>query len=225
NPDPALLGLTARHLAYVIYTSGSTGMPKGVMVAHQSVVNFLRTMHEEPGITQSDTILAVTTLSFDIAGLELWLPLIVGAKIVVASRAQVLDSVRLRKIISRSAITIMQATPATWKMLLDDDWHGASNLKVLCGGEALTTEVSTRLSKIVSSVWNLYGPTETTIWSSLRRVQAGTLTSYAIESIGRPIANTQLYILDAHLQPVPVGVTGEIYIGGAGVARGYLNRP
>lgn len=225
NPAPLALGLTSRHLAYVIYTSGSTGQPKGVMVEHANVVNFLCAMSKVPGITRSDSLLAVTTLSFDIAGLELFLPLINGAKIVLVSRINAADPVFLQETLVQSAITFMQATPATWKLLLNGGWQGSSRLKALCGGEALTVELSAQLIESVGELWNVYGPTETTIWSACRLIDAKRVGLYPCESIGRAIGNTQIYILDAQLQPVPQGVSGEIYIGGAGVARGYLNQP
>lgn len=215
---------TAENLAYVIYTSGSTGKPKGVEIPHRGVVNFLKSMQHEPGITSSDVLLAVTTVSFDIAALELYLPLITGAKVVLASREIASDGRRLLELINSSGATIMQATPASWRMLLATGWNGSERLKILCGGEALTSELAQHLLDKGKSVWNLYGPTETTIWSTVCKVEADKL-SHALIPIGRPIANTQIYILDEHLQPVPIGVSGELYIGGAGVARGYLNRP
>jgi amino acid adenylation domain-containing protein len=225
NPDHSNAELTAENLAYVIYTSGSTGQPKGVMVEHINVVNFLYSMSKTPGITRADSLLAVTTVSFDIAGLELFLPLINGAKIVLVSRVNAADSTFLQNTIEQSEITILQATPATWRLLLDGGWQGSSRLKALCGGEALATDLSTQLIESVGELWNLYGPTETTIWSTYQFVNAKRDELSPYESIGRPIANTQIYILDAQLQPVPQGVLGEIYIGGTGVTRGYLNRP
>ncbi|MGZ8172154.1 MULTISPECIES: amino acid adenylation domain-containing protein [Methylobacter] len=225
NPDPIVLGLTSSHLAYIIYTSGSTGQPKGVMVEHANVVNFLCAMSKAPGITYSDSLLAVSTLSFDIAGLEMFLPLINGAKIVLISRVNAADPVFLQQTIAQAGITIMQATPATWRLLLNGGWQGSSGLKALCGGEALAIELSARLIESVGELWNLYGPTETTIWSTCRLIDARGAELYPYESVGQPIGNTQIYILDAQLQPVPQGVSGEVYIGGAGVARGYLNQP
>jgi amino acid adenylation domain-containing protein len=224
NPDPPASELRSSNIAYVIYTSGSTGKPKGVMVEHHCVVNFLASMAEAPGIASDDALLAVTTLSFDIAGLEIFLPLSYGAKLVLAGSDEAADPTWLQKAIVEYDITVMQATPATWCLLLAGGWQGAAGLKALCGGEALPADLSAQLRARVGALWNLYGPTETTIWSACRRVDTDAVTSGPHESIGRPIANTRIHILDSWLQPVPVGVTGEIHIGGAGVARGYLNR-
>ena len=208
-------------LAYVIYTSGSTGKPKGVMIPHSALANFLLSMREAPGITESDVLLAVTTLSFDIAGLELYLPLIAGAAVEIASRETAGDPIRLGELIVQGGATMMQATPATWRMLIESGWKGHAGLKALCGGEGFPRDLANHLLARCGSVWNMYGPTETTIWSSISKVEAGD----AVVPIGRPIANTQLYVLDERLQPVPPGLTGELYIGGAGLAVGYLNRP
>jgi amino acid adenylation domain-containing protein len=209
------------HSAYVIYTSGSTGRPKGVPISHRAFVNFQLSMLQSPGLTAVDALLAVTTISFDIAGLELFLPLITGARVVVADQDAVVDGKRLAADIREHAITVMQATPATWRLLLESGWAGSTKLKALCGGEALSRELANQLLSRVESLWNLYGPTETTVWSTLHRVEPGTEPV----PVGRPIANTQIYILDSWLQPVPVGVAGELCIGGDGLARGYLNRP
>ncbi len=211
---------TPENLAYVIYTSGSTGAPKGVEVSQAALVNFLTSMKCEPGIKPEDVLLAVTTLSFDIAGLEMFLPLIVGARVVVASRETAMDGVRLMELLESSGTTVMQATPATWRLLLETGWKGNRELKVLCGGEALPRELARDLLKRSQSLWNLYGPTETTVWSTVGEVR---LSDQNI-TIGRPIANTQVYLLDKRSQPVPVGVPGELYIGGDGVARGYHQR-
>jgi amino acid adenylation domain-containing protein len=215
--------LSQHQLAYVIYTSGSTGKPKGVMVEHGAVVNFLLSMQREPGLAASDCLLAVTTISFDIAALELYLPLVAGAKVVLASRAAALDARQLIALMERFEVTVLQATPATWQMLIGSQWRGRSNLKALCGGEALTTELSAQLVRRVGALWNLYGPTETTIWSSARQIVEADQSAPA-EPVGGPIANTQIYLLNGCREPVPIGVAGEIYIGGAGVARGYRNR-
>lgn len=216
--------VTAKNLAYVIYTSGSTGKPKGVAIPHSAVVNFLKSMQCEPGITESDVLLAVTTISFDIAALELYLPLITGARVVLATREVASNGKFLKELINTAGATMMQATPASWRILLAAGWSGSPQLKILCGGEALTSDLAQDLLEKGAAVWNLYGPTETTIWSTVCKVDTAKL-SHALVPIGRPIANTQTYILDSYLQPVPVGVLGELYIGGVGVARGYLNRP
>jgi amino acid adenylation domain-containing protein len=212
---------TPDSLAYVIYTSGSTGKPKGVQIEHRAVVNFLTSMHREPGIGRQDRLLAVTTLSFDIAGLEILGPLTTGGTVVLAPRSAALDGYALAGLIESSGATIMQATPATWRVLLECGWAGSPRLKILCGGESLPRELADRLLPLVRELWNMYGPTETTIWSTLARVLPGK----DHPNIGRPIANTQIYILDAAGHPVPIGIPGELYIAGDGVARGYLHRP
>jgi amino acid adenylation domain-containing protein len=212
---------TPETLAYVIYTSGSTGRPKGVAIEHGALTNLLRSMEREPGLNANDTLVSVTTLSFDIAALELFLPLMTGAKLVIASREQVIDGFRLRHLLEDSHATVMQATPVGWRVLLEAGWSGRPQLKVLCGGEALPRDLADSLLDCSKDVWNVYGPTETTIWSSATRLhkQTGPVT------IGPPIANTQFYVLDSLLQPVPIGVTGQLYIGGHGLARGYWHRP
>ena len=211
----------ADHLAYVIYTSGSTGRPKGVQIPHRALVNFLCSMQREPGLTSADTVLSVTTISFDIFGLELFLPLISGAKVVLVERDDAADGARLIELLRESEATVMQATPATWRLLLQAGWEGNRLLKILCGGEVLPRDLVAPLLERCKEFWNLYGPTETTIWSTVYQVKSKEDPIL----IGRPIANTQLYILDNSLQPTPVGVTGELHIGGDGLARGYLNRP
>jgi amino acid adenylation domain-containing protein/non-ribosomal peptide synthase protein (TIGR01720 family) len=213
-------------LAYVIYTSGSTGRPKGVMIPHRTVVNFLHSMRREPGLSADDVLVAVTSLSFDIAALEIFLPLMVGACVVMAAREEAAEGTTLRALLEGSNATAMQATPATWRMLLESGWTGKTGLKVLCGGEALGRELADELLRAdVTGVWNLYGPTETTIWSSVGQVERVADGGERRVSIGRPIDNTQIYVLDEALQPVPVGVNGELYIAGEGLARGYLGRP
>jgi len=220
---PALRALPG-NLAYVIHTSGSTGQPKGVVVSHQAVTNFLVSMADRPGLTAADALLAVTTISFDIAGLELYLPLAVGARLVLASREVASASEKLMETLKAEGITVMQATPATWQLLYGGGWTGDPDLKVLCGGEALSPELADRLLRSCKSVWNVYGPTEATIWSTVHRVDADDGTAGSV-SIGRPLANTRIYIVDRLFQPVPIGVPGELLIGGDGLARGYLNRP
>jgi amino acid adenylation domain-containing protein len=210
----------SRNCAYVIYTSGSTGTPKGVQVLHRSLTNFLASMQREPGMDALDRLLAVTTPAFDISGLELYLPLVSGARVVIAPKSALVDGLALARMINAEGITVMQATPVTWRLLLESGWQGSPGLKILCGGEALGRELANRLIETGAPVWNLYGPTETTIWSALHRLELGE----GAVPIGRPIANTRLYILDDHLEPVPPGAVGELFIGGDGVARGYLNR-
>ncbi len=209
------------NLAYVIYTSGSTGRPKGVQVLQRAVVNFMLSMKEQPGLTAEDTFLAVTTLSFDIAALELFLPLIVGARLIIANRDVTTSGTALAETLTRTGTTVMQATPITWRMLLAEGWQGSEKLKALCGGEALPLELAHQLLSKVASLYNMYGPTETTIWSSVYEIKQDHISI----TIGRPIANTQIYLLDKQLQLVPVGVSGELLIGGDGLACGYLNRP
>ncbi|GAK55073.1 NcpA protein [Candidatus Vecturithrix granuli] len=214
-------GLHGANLAYVIYTSGSTGLPKGVQISHNALRNFLLFMRQQLGVTARDALLAVTTLSFDIAGLELFLPLIAGGTVVLADRETTLDGRRLSERLEQCGVTVMQATPATWRLMLASGWRNTAELRALCGGEALPRDLAAQLLNGVASLKNLYGPTETTIWSSLHQVTSSDQTI----PIGRPIGNTQFYILDASFTPTPVGVAGELYIGGAGLARGYFKRP
>ncbi len=206
--------------AYVIYTSGSTGKPKGVEVPHGAVANLLASMALEPGLDESDRLLAVTTISFDIAVLELYLPLTVGACVVIAGEDETRDGVRLGERLESAGITVMQATPATWKVLLASGWRGGSELKVLCGGEALPAALAEALLERVGELWNMYGPTETTVWSTLKRIHPGEPVL-----IGRPIQHTSVRVLDPEQRLVPVGVPGELWIGGRGVATGYAGRP
>ena len=215
------VNLSPDNIAYVIYTSGSTGKPKGVEVLHRGVVNFLTSMQREPGITATDRLLSVTTLSFDIAVLEIFLPLVVGARVVLLSREDGMDGQKLAATIDAAGITIMQATPSTWRLLLEAEWAGNQQLKILSGGEAISRDLADRLLAKSAAVWNMYGPTETTIWSTVYHLTGAKPQI----SIGKPIANTEIYILDAQLQPVPIGIPGELYIGGAGLARGYWQRP
>ncbi|MEA2695316.1 MAG: hypothetical protein QOJ16_4703, partial [Acidobacteriota bacterium] len=214
-------GVGPRDLAYIIYTSGSTGRPKGVLLAHRGVVNFLAAMRRAPGLGPEDVLLSVTTLSFDIAALEIFLPLAVGARLVLASRETAADGAALAAEIARSGATALQATPATWRLLLEAGWPGSPGLALLCGGEALPRALADALLPRGSALWNLYGPTETTIWSAAGRVEPET----GPVPLGPPIDNTRIHLLDERLQPVPVGVAGEVMIGGAGLARGYYHRP
>ncbi|RQH04066.1 non-ribosomal peptide synthetase [Okeania hirsuta] len=223
------MGVTPENRAYVIYTSGSTGKPKGVEIYHQSLVNFLVSMNSYLKLTNLDTFNGITTISFDIAALELYLPLIVGASLALVPREIAIDGNRLLPQLLESGVTVMQATPATWKMLLT---AGLSNhkldMKLLSGGEALPAALAHQLLEIGKEVWNVYGPTEATIWSTIYKVGdrlQPTEDSHIITPIGRPISNTEIYILDSYLQPVPIGVSGELHIGGTGLASGYLNQP
>ncbi|MCM2461141.1 non-ribosomal peptide synthase/polyketide synthase [Pseudomonas sp. CG7] len=213
--------LDAEHLAYAIYTSGSTGKPMGVMVRHGALVNFVASMVREPGIAASDRVLSLTTFSFDIFGLELYGALLSGACVVLVDKQSAHDPEALLKTIDQQHVSVVQATPSTWRMLLD---HPASALlagrKCLCGGEALAEDLAERLLDVAGEVWNLYGPTETTIWSAAYRLTAEQRLPY----LGRPIANTSLHIVGDHFAPNPGGLIGELLIGGDGLARGYHDR-
>jgi amino acid adenylation domain-containing protein len=212
NPD---------NLAYLIYTSGSTGKPKGVQISHSAVVNFLTAMKAKPGMSRDDVLLAVTTLSFDIAGLEIFLPLITGACVVIAQTEMVLNASALANAIERHGVSVMQATPTVWRTLVEAGWEGRPELKALCGGEKIDPELARRLDGLCAELWNMYGPTETTIWSTIHQVDE----VLRPVPIGRPISNTQIYILNDQSQPVPTGSEGELYIGGDGLARGYFKQP
>jgi amino acid adenylation domain-containing protein len=212
--------VAATNLAYVIYTSGSTGRPKGVAITHDALVNQLHAMRQAPGLNRQDVLLSVSTITFDIAGLELFLPLLCGARVELVPRAVAVDGRQLAARLAGCRATLMQATPATWRMLIDAGWPGSPQLTILCGAEALPRELADQLLARSRALWNLYGPTETTIWSVVAGVASG-----ADVVIGRPITNMQIYLLDAALRPVPLHIVGEIYIGGSGLARGYLQRP
>ena len=218
STDLALTG-KPEHLAYLIYTSGSTGKPKGVMIPRRALVNLLLSMAEKPGMSTSDTLLAVTTTSFDISILEFLLPLVCGAHVVMATTEQVADARELQRLLRQHAVTVMQATPTTWRMLIESGWAGKPDLRILCGGEALTADLALQLLPRCSELWNMYGPTETTIWSSTEHI-----TSADRISLGPPIPNTQFYVLDEDHKPVSPGAAGELWIGGTGLARGYLKR-
>ncbi|QDK79696.1 amino acid adenylation domain-containing protein [Spirosoma sp. KCTC 42546] len=213
--------VTGHDLAYILYTSGSTGQPKGVLIEHHNLVNLLYSMIAWPGITKDDALLAVTTVSFDIAGLELYLPLLVGATLVLADAEMTKDGRALLEAIPNWQISMIQATPVTYKMMLAAGWEERLPLKILCCGEPMSKDLAQKLTARCGSLWNMYGPTETTIYSTGKQI----LASDEIITIGRPIQNTQVYILDEHLNPLPEGSIGEIYLAGEGVARGYLNRP
>jgi amino acid adenylation domain-containing protein len=208
-------------LAYVLYTSGSTGKPKGVKITQDNLLNFLVSMQSIPGITSVDRLLAVTTISFDIAGLELYLPLLAGAELVISPQDAARDGRLLLELIENQKISVMQATPATWRMMIDSGWTKPYGLKILCGGEALTKDLADSLLSKCDELWNVYGPTETTIWSTIKKIHR----EDELLTIGHPIANTQVYILNEQEQLVAPGTIGEICIGGDGVGAGYLHQP
>ncbi len=213
--------------AYIIYTSGSTGKPKGIRISHGALTNFLHAMTAKPGLTDRDTMLALTTISFDIAVLELWAPLALGARVLIGDKETAADAGRLLQLMRNSAATVMQATPSTWQMLLHAGWRQSLALRLFSAGEALPTHLADRLLRLGSEVWNLYGPTETTIHSAVQELgpQARQDLQGTSEAVGRPVANTRIFILDRHFQLVPQGAVGEVFIGGAGLATAYLNRP
>lgn len=209
-------------IAYIIHTSGSTGRPKGVELPHRALLNVLLTMIREPGLKPDDVMVAVTTVSFDISVTELLLPTVCGTKLVIAPRAVAMDPFELSDLMDEVGCTVFQATPATWRSLLAIEWPGRPGLLAQCGGEAMTRDMAEKLLALGLNLWNMYGPTEATIWATFYQVQSRKSGSVPI---GKPIDNYTAYILDANLMPVPVGVPGELYIGGAGLARGYRNKP
>ncbi len=213
-------GPAADSLAYLMYTSGSTGRPKGVAVPHDRVANLLHSVVREPGIRADDALVAVTSITFDISVLELFAPLVAGARVVVALHAAVRDADALGALLRGTGATLMQATPSLWRALLDGGWPGLRGLRALSGGEPLDPALARRLLDACAEVWNLYGPTETTIWSTAGRV----LPDEPV-TVGRPVGRTYCHVLDRHDRPVPVGAVGELVIGGAGVTVGYWNRP
>lgn len=209
-----------KDLAYLLYTSGSTGKPKGVMIPHGALTNFLYSMSESPGITERDSLLSVTTFGFDIAFLEIFLPLVNGAKCILASTVITKDAEKLKNLINSVQPTIMQATPATWSLLFKVGWENTFDTKILCGGEPLTKSLKEHFTNYSSEAWNMFGPTETTIWSSIKRIEKDKPIT-----IGKPIANTELFVLDDKMNRVHAGIKGELYISGHGLALGYLNKP
>lgn len=219
SPEKPRVLCSIEQLAYIIYTSGSTGRPKGVMVRHAGAVNFLLAMQEALQLSARDVMAATTSISFDIALLELFLPIMVGGRTIVMNRDVVTDGARLAQELERNGATVMQATPSGWRLLLDA--APAPPVRVLCGGEAFPLELARAFLTQRLETWNLYGPTETTVWSMMTRVTQADDTV----PLGRPIANTQIYLLDSDFNPVPIGVPGELHIGGDGLARGYWQRP
>jgi amino acid adenylation domain-containing protein len=215
------IDVSGNDLVYILYTSGSTGMPKGVQITHHNLINFLYSMQKAPGIKATDKLLAVTTVSFDISALELFLPLLNGATIIIADSTDAKDGRALLDLIEHEGVTVMQATPYTWRIMLEAGWDHSAPIKVICGGEALPKELAEKILQRAESLWNVYGPTETTVWSTVKQIKADD----KLITIGRPIDNTAIYILDSYLNPLPPGTAGELYIGGDGVAKGYLNQP
>jgi amino acid adenylation domain-containing protein len=214
-------GLTPDHLAYIIYTSGTTGTPKGVMIPHRALANFLHAAMREPGFTALDRLLAVSPISFDIATMEMFLPLAAGGTLVVGDRFIAADPLRLAATIKQFDITYQQATPITWRLLASSGWEGKRDLKVITGGEALPRDLANQVVRLVAELWNCYGPTETTIWSGALRIQS----EEGVVPVGPPVANTRFYVLGETGRLLPPGVPGELYIGGIGVGNGYLDRP
>ncbi|RBL88151.1 non-ribosomal peptide synthetase [Chitinophaga flava] len=205
--------------AYIIYTSGSTGNPKGVAISHRSLANFLVSMRECPGLQEQDLLFSVTSPSFDISMLEFFLPLITGATVYVADKHTLADPWKTIVKLQQVQPTILQATPGFYQLLFNAGWEGAAGLVILCGGDLLSTTLTAKLLQQAVAVWNMYGPTETTVWSAVKQIRRPEDSS----NVGQPIHNTVIYILDEHLQPLPVGISGDIYIGGAGVAQGYYH--
>ena len=207
------------NLAYVIYTSGSTGKPKGVEVAHQSVVNVLTSVAALLKLQPGERMLGFASPTFDISVAEFFMPMLVGGITILTDRDVVYDSSQIVDAIRKQQPRVVQATPVTWQMLADCEGWGGPDLTIISTGEALPKSLANQLLGKCGTLWDLYGPTETTIWSTACRVTTPS------NSIGRPIHNTQVYVLDRWHQPVPIGTWGELYIGGDGLARGYLNRP
>jgi len=217
--NPLKVPLALDNLVYTIYTSGSTGQPKGVQIPHGALSNFLSAMEQKLQVSRKDTCIALTPLCFDIAALELFLPLTVGGQTVVMGRELARDGSQLSRELARTQASVIQATPASWQLLLQGGWQGHGSLKLLCGGEALSPNLAEKLLARASQLWNVYGPTETTIWSTAQQIHHPDGLS-----IGTPLLNTEAYVLDAEFQPVPIGVPGELYLGGTGLSRGYRNR-
>lgn len=213
-----------KHLMYVIYTSGSTGLPKGVLVEQSSVMNVIAALKTALEFKESDILLSLASFSFDISVIDFYLPLLCGARLVLVDSTTIIDPEAIIKIITEQRISVMQLTPSGWELLLNANWKNDSDLKILCTGEALSNQLAKRLITEQNPIWNLYGPTEATIWSTAIKLSTIALDS-AFASIGTPLPNVQVYVLDSNKMPVPINIIGELYIGGVGLARGYLNRP
>ncbi|MEM6846443.1 MAG: amino acid adenylation domain-containing protein [Pseudomonadota bacterium] len=239
-PGAALPVIEAEAPAYVIFTSGSTGRPKGVAVSHGALWNLLQSMAQTPGMAAGESLLATTTVAFDIAALELFLPLVVGGRTVVCAADRASDAQALKGAIAATRPALMQATPSAWRALLYAGWRNEEGVRILCGGEALSGGLAQALCALGSPVFNLYGPTETTIWSTVGAVSAAPGKTLPAPTIGRPIANTRIHVLSEGLagtgegtgegtdgvrRTLGPGETGEIAIAGAGVALGYVGRP
>jgi amino acid adenylation domain-containing protein len=219
---PALASdIQMRDLAYTIYTSGTTGKPKGVRITHGALLNLICSIWQRPGVSLSDKTLAVAPISFDIATMDMFLPICSGGTLVIASREEAVDPFALADLIQQNDITVLQATPATWRMMLTSGWTGKRDLKMISGGEALPRELANELLRLGGELWNCYGPTETTIYSGVIQLKL----EEGIVPVGPPIANTSFYVMDSQGFPVPPGVPGELYIGGRGVSPGYVSRP
>lgn len=221
STNPLTIEVNPESIAYIIYTSGSTGKPKGVQVAHYNVINLIYSMAKEPGITEKDKIFSVTTISFDAMVMEVYLPLIFGACVVLVDEDTRMDGKLLLKKAIKDQITIMWGTPSIWQILLDSGWENPLKIKALIGGESVPISLAHKLLKLSDELWNIYGPTETTVCSFTTKI---TLNDDPIH-IGKPIANTNVYLLDANKNLVNDGEIGEIVIAGDGVSLGYLNRP
>ena len=219
--EPLGVEVDPEQRAYVIYTSGSSGEPKGVEVTHRSVANLVSYMRERPGLSERDVVANLTTPAFDLSVPDWYLPLTTGAQLLLVPREATLDGVELADWLARSGVTFVQATPTTWQLLVDASWTGSATLKIVCGGEALSQALAQELQSRCASLWHMYGPTETTVWSSILELEPGE----GLPALGGPIANTRFYVLDANRQPVPIGVAGELLIGGEGLALGYHDRP
>jgi amino acid adenylation domain-containing protein len=219
--DRPLVDIKADDLAYVIYTSGTTGNPKGVMIQHAALHNFICSMADDLSATPNLSMLSVTTFMFDMSILEFFLPISCGGSLILANQEQTMNPEKLTQLISETAPSHMQTTPSRWQMLLDIDWNNSDDIMIISGGEAISDALKNNLARISKDgyLWNFYGPTETTIWSVITKISAETPNT-----IGKPIANTQIYILSKELALNPVGVAGELYIGGSGLSKGYLHR-